>query len=65
MTNEEDEVIAEGLVCSAKSKDMVNNIPIGPNVVSIKVLKVFNDKVYLGRPTDDMFLIGDANNEKI
>ena len=44
---------------------MVNNIPLGPNDVSIEVLKVFNDKAYLWRPTADMFLIGDALNEKI
>ncbi|XP_013617484.1 uncharacterized protein LOC125592950 [Brassica napus] len=64
-TNDEDEVIAEGLVCSSKSKDMVNNIPLGPNAVSVEVVKVFNDQAYLWRPTADMFLIGDALSEKI
>lgn len=64
-TNDGDEVIAEGLVCSSKSKDMVNNIPLGPNAVSVEVVKVFNDQAYLWRPTADMFLIGDALSEKI
>ena len=44
---------------------MVNNIPLGPNAVSIEVVKVFNDQAYLWRPTADMFLIGDALSEKI
>ncbi|KAF8107325.1 hypothetical protein N665_0123s0016 [Sinapis alba] len=63
-TNDEDEVIAEGLVCSSKSKEIVNNIPLGPNAVSIEVVKVFNDHAYLWRPTADMFLISDALSEK-
>ena len=44
---------------------MVNNIPLGPNAVSVEVVKVFNDQAYLWRPTADMFLIGDALSEKI
>ncbi|XP_056852868.1 uncharacterized protein LOC108829682 [Raphanus sativus] len=64
-TSEEEEVIAEGLLCSSNSKEMVNNIPLGPNAVSIEVVKVFKDNAHLWRPTAEMFLIGDAINEKI
>lgn len=62
-TNEEEEVIAEGLVCSFNSKEMVNNI--GPNAVRTEVVNVFNDNAHLWRQTANMFLIGDAINEKI
>lgn len=44
---------------------MVNNIPLGPNAVSIEVVKVYKDDAYLWRPTAYLFLIGDAINEKI
>ncbi|XP_056851722.1 uncharacterized protein LOC108829434 isoform X2 [Raphanus sativus] len=64
-TSEEEEVIAEGLLCSSNSKEMVNNIPLGPNAVSIEVVKVFKDNAHLWRPTAEMYLIGDAINEKI
>lgn len=64
-TNEEEEVIAEGLLCSSNARELVNNIPLGPNAVSIEVVKVFNDNAHLWRPTADMFVIGDAINEKI
>ncbi|KAL0715584.1 hypothetical protein Bca4012_064906 [Brassica carinata] len=64
-TTEEEEVIAEGLVCSSNSKEMVNNISLGPNAVSIEVVKVFKDNAHLWMPTAEMFLIGDAINEKI
>ncbi|CAA7046833.1 unnamed protein product [Microthlaspi erraticum] len=64
-TNEDDEVIAEGVVCSSNSKEKVNNIPLGPSAVCIEVVKVFNDNAHLWRPTTDSSLIGDAINEKI
>ncbi|CAA7013156.1 unnamed protein product [Microthlaspi erraticum] len=32
-TNKDDEVIAEGVVCSSNSKEKVNNIPLGPSAV--------------------------------
>ena len=44
---------------------MVNNIPLVPNAVSNEVVKVFKDHAHLWRPTAEMFLIGDAVNEKI
>ena len=44
---------------------MVNNIPLGPNAVSIEVVKVFKYNAHLWRPTAEMFLIGDAINKKI
>lgn len=44
---------------------MVNNIPLGPNAVSIEVVEVFKDTAHLWRPTAEMFLIGDALNEII
>ncbi|KAG7568011.1 Transposase Tnp1/En/Spm-like [Arabidopsis thaliana x Arabidopsis arenosa] len=65
MDNEDDEVIAEGLVCSSNSKERVNNIPLGPSAVSIQIVKVFNDNAPLWRPTADISPIGDAINEKI
>ncbi|XP_019086739.1 PREDICTED: uncharacterized protein LOC109127043 [Camelina sativa] len=65
MTNEDDEVIAEGVVCSTNSKEKVNNIPLGPSAVCIEVVKVFNDNAHLWRPTTEASLIGDAINEKI
>lgn len=44
---------------------MVNNIPLGPNAVSIEVVKVYKNDAYLWRPTAELFMLGDAINEKI
>ncbi|CAE5979936.1 unnamed protein product [Arabidopsis arenosa] len=62
---ENDELIAEGIVCSSNSKERVNNIPLGPGAVSLQVVKVFNFNAPLWRPTADISVIGEAIHEKI
>ncbi|CAE5993617.1 unnamed protein product [Arabidopsis arenosa] len=60
-----DEVIAEGVVWSTDQKELVNNIPIGPNAVVMQVYQVINPTAYLWRPSSEMYVMGDALNEKI
>ncbi|CAN7094017.1 unnamed protein product [Brassica rapa subsp. narinosa] len=45
--------------------EMVNNVPLGPNAVVMRVAKVINGKAFLWRPTSDMTTMSDAVNEKI
>ncbi|CAA7027682.1 unnamed protein product [Microthlaspi erraticum] len=58
--NVDGEVIAEGLLCSTDPKATVNNIPLGPNAAIVKIDRVFNEAVYLWRPTSEMLLVNDA-----
>ncbi|CAN6856895.1 unnamed protein product [Brassica oleracea var. botrytis] len=63
--NSNDCVIAEGVMCSTDQKEMVNNIPLGPNAVIMMVDAVLKPNAFLWRPTVEMFTVGDALNAKI
>ncbi|CAA7017954.1 unnamed protein product [Microthlaspi erraticum] len=54
------EVVAEGLLQSTDPKEMVNNIPLGPNAAVLKITKVIKNDAYLWRPSAEMFLMGAA-----
>ncbi|CAA7017634.1 unnamed protein product [Microthlaspi erraticum] len=55
-----DKVVAEGLLQSTDPKEMVNNIPLGPNAAVLKITKVIKNDAYLWRPSAEMFLMGAA-----
>lgn len=55
-----DDVIAEGGLLSTDPKQLVDNIPLGPNADVVKVEKVIKKEAYLWRPSPDMSTIGDA-----
>lgn len=50
---------------STDPKEMVNNIPLGPNAAIVTVTKVVNKEAFLWRPSADMSFIGDALHENI
>lgn len=52
-------------MCSTDQKEMVNNIPLGPNAVIMMVDAVLKPNAFLWRPTAEMFRVGDALNAKI
>lgn len=63
--NEDDCVIAEGVMCSTDPKEMVNNIPLGPSAVIMSVDVVHKPDAFLWRPSSEMFTVGDALNANI
>ena len=63
--NSEDEIIAEGSLYSTDQKDLVNNVPLGPNAAIVTVSKVVNKEAFLWRPSADMSLMGDALHKNI
>lgn len=50
---------------STDPKTMVDNIPLGPKAVVVRVVRVFVEDGDLWRPNDKLFYIGDALDEKI
>uniref|UniRef100_A0A1J3DKF5 Uncharacterized protein n=1 Tax=Noccaea caerulescens TaxID=107243 RepID=A0A1J3DKF5_NOCCA len=63
--NLDGEIIGEGILCSTNPKDLVNNIPLGPNAAIVKVVLVLKEKAFLWRPSAEMSEMGDALNENI
>ena len=61
----EDELVAEGSLFSTDKKELVNNIPLGPNAAIVTISKVVNKEAFLWRPSADMSFMGDALNENI
>lgn len=53
-------MIAEGGMLSTDPKQLVDNIPLGPNAAIVKVEKVIKKEAYLWRPSPEMSTIGDA-----
>ncbi|XP_013631991.1 PREDICTED: uncharacterized protein LOC106337430 [Brassica oleracea var. oleracea] len=60
-----DDVIAEGGLFSTDPKQLVNNIPLGPNAAIVKVEKVLKKNAYLWRPSPEMSTIADALHQSI
>lgn len=58
-------MIAEGRLCSTDPKEMVNNMPLGPNAAIVKVETVFNKEAYLWRQSASRLVMGDALNQNI
>ena len=50
---------------SKDQKDLVNNVPLGPNAAIVTVSKVVNKEAFLWRPNADMSLMGDALHKNI
>ncbi|CAA7018863.1 unnamed protein product [Microthlaspi erraticum] len=63
--NWEGEIIGEGILCSTDPKDLVNNIPLGPNAASLKVVHVERGNAFLWRPSAEMSVLSDALNENL
>ncbi|XP_013594484.1 PREDICTED: uncharacterized protein LOC106302540 [Brassica oleracea var. oleracea] len=60
-----DDVIAEGGLFSTDPKQLVNNIPLGPNAAIVKIEKVLKKNAYLWRPSPEMSTIADALHQSI
>lgn len=52
-------------MCSTDQKEMLNNIPLGPNAVIMTVDAVLIPEAFLWRPTTEMFTVPDALNAKV
>lgn len=50
---------------STDPKELVNEIPLGPNAAVVKVRHVVKPDAYLWRPMPGMSLMGDAQDETI
>ena len=58
-------MIAEGGLFSTDPKQLVNNIPLGPNAAIVKVEKMLKKNAYLWRPSPEMSTIADALHQSI
>lgn len=61
----ENVLVAEGRLCSSDPKQLVDNIPMGPNAAIVKIEKVIKNDAYLWRPNSEMSAIGDALHRTI
>ena len=61
----DEELIAEGELLSTYPKELVDDIPLGPNAAVVKVTLVVKPDAYLWRPRPSISLMGDAVNETI
>jgi len=55
-----EEIVAAGELLSKDPNELLNQIPLGPNAVKIRVVICIKPDAYLWRPTTEMTYIGDA-----
>lgn len=60
-----DETIAEGFWVSSDPKELVNQIPLGPNAMKVWVDIPIKPEVFLWRPTTKMTCIQEAQGKTI
>ncbi|CAA7029303.1 unnamed protein product [Microthlaspi erraticum] len=58
--NFDDVLVADGILCSTDPKELVNDIPLGPNAASVKIQNVVKDDAFLWRPSAEISVMGDA-----
>lgn len=63
--NLDEVLVAEGILCSTDPKEMVNDIPLGPNAASVTILNVVKADAFLWRPSAEISVMGDALNGNI
>ena len=60
-----EEIVAEGEMLSKDPNELLNEIPLGPNAVKIRVAISIIADAYLWRPTHEMTCIGEAEGETV